>query len=72
VPVFTETDYPPTANAGSNVIISLPQNSVTLYGNGSTDDKGILSYEWTRTSDDKLAVDMVVRIFIVFGSKHTL
>jgi len=54
------TDYPPTADAGSNVIISLPQKSVTLYGNSSTDDKKIVSYEWTRTSDDKLAVDMVV------------
>jgi len=59
---FSATDYPPTADAGSNVIISLPQKSVTLYGNSSTDDKKIVSYEWTRTSDDKLAVDMVVSI----------
>jgi len=58
--MFVATDYPPTADAGSNVIISLPQKSVTLYGNSSTDDKKIVSYEWTRTSDDKLAVDMVV------------
>ncbi len=62
MPTAAETDYPPTANAGSNVIVSLPQNSVTLFGNASTDDKGIVSYEWTRTSDDKLAVDMVVSI----------
>ena len=62
---FSETDYPPTANAGSNVIISLPQKSVTLYGNSSTDDKKIVSYEWTRTSDDKLAVDMVVSILFL-------
>jgi len=56
------TDYRPTADAGSNVIISLPQKSVTLYGNSSTDDKKIVSYEWTRTSDDRLAVDMVVSV----------
>jgi len=60
--VVSATDYPPTADAGSNVIISLPQKSMTLYGNSSTDDKKIVSYEWTRTSDDKLAVDMVVSV----------
>jgi len=38
---------------------------VTLYGNASTDDKKIVSYEWTRTSDDKLAVDMVVSIYVL-------
>ena len=60
--VRTETDYPPKANAGSNVIMSLPKNSVTLYGNKSTDDKGIATYEWIKKSDsDKLAADMRVR-----------
>jgi len=63
---FAATDYPPRANAGSNVIISLPQKSVTLYGNSSTDDKKIVSYEWTQTSDDKLAVDMVVSVYCCF------
>jgi len=63
--MFVATDYPPNADAGSNVIISLPQKSVTLYGNSSTDDKKIVSYEWTRTSDDKLAVDMVVSTIIL-------
>ena len=34
---------------------------MTLYGNGSTDDKGITSYEWIKKSDsDKLAADMRV------------
>ncbi|KAK2183104.1 hypothetical protein NP493_323g02021 [Ridgeia piscesae] len=59
VTLIKEKDYPPKANAGSNKIISLPKNAVTLFGNGSTDDKGIISYEWTKTSDSvKLAADM--------------
>ena len=53
-------DYKPQANAGSDVVISLPQNSVILYGNLSTDDHGIQSYEWTKKSEDKLTADMTV------------
>uniref|UniRef100_A0A8D0L1T0 PKD domain-containing protein n=1 Tax=Sphenodon punctatus TaxID=8508 RepID=A0A8D0L1T0_SPHPU len=33
-------DYPPVANAGPNQVITLPQNSIALYGNQSTDDHG--------------------------------
>ena len=69
--VIPATDYRPTADAGPNVIISLPQKSVTLYGNSSTDDKKIVSYEWTRTSDDKLAVDMVVSLSVCFISSFS-
>ncbi|XP_046375648.2 dyslexia-associated protein KIAA0319-like protein [Haliotis rufescens] len=58
VTFIKETDYPPKANAGSDVVIHLPQSSVTLYGNASTDDRGITSYEWIKKADDKLAVDM--------------
>lgn len=57
---MAETDYPPKANAGSNIIINLPQTSVTLMGNASQDDKLIVSYEWTKKSDDKLTADMLV------------
>ena len=60
VTVIKEVDYPPKANAGSNVIIGLPQNSVTLYGNSSTDDKGIASYEWIK-HEDHLTADMLVK-----------
>ena len=60
VTYIKEIDYPPMANAGSNQIISLPQNSVTLYGNASTDDKGINSYEWSKQSDESLTADMSV------------
>lgn len=53
------TDYPPSANAGQNVIIYLPQNTLTLNGNLSTDDRGIASWEWTKSpSDQNKAVDM--------------
>ncbi|KAI5709052.1 hypothetical protein M8J76_009120 [Diaphorina citri] len=40
-------DYPPEANAGSDVILYLPNSNVTLNGNMSTDDHGLVSYEWT-------------------------
>ncbi|XP_076456883.1 dyslexia-associated protein KIAA0319-like [Babylonia areolata] len=57
VTVVKEMDYPPEANAGSDVIVHLPQNWVVLCGNGSTDDKAIASYEWIKTSDS-LTADM--------------
>lgn len=59
VTAIKETDYKPTANAGSDIVINLPQNYVTLYGNGSTDDKGIKSYEWIKAPDGQLAADMM-------------
>ncbi|CAE1251480.1 Dyslexia-associated protein KIAA0319-like protein,Dyslexia-associated protein KIAA0319 [Acanthosepion pharaonis] len=59
VTAIKETDYKPTANAGSDIVINLPQNYVTLYGNASTDDKGIKSYEWTKAPDGQLAADMM-------------
>ncbi|XP_059481063.1 dyslexia-associated protein KIAA0319-like protein [Neocloeon triangulifer] len=55
--VIKETDYPPEANAGQDVIIYLPQNALTLNGNQSKDDRGISSWEWTKNSTSK-AVDM--------------
>ena len=36
---FTEQDYPPEANAGEDVLIHLPNNTVTLNGSKSRDDK---------------------------------
>lgn len=59
VTVIKETDYPPEANAGQDVIIYLPQNALTLNGNQSKDDRGISSWEWTKNSTSK-AVDMQV------------
>ncbi|XP_064483998.1 dyslexia-associated protein KIAA0319-like protein isoform X2 [Ornithodoros turicata] len=51
VTVLKEVDYPPTANAGTQIVIYMPNNEVTLNGNLSTDDKGIKAWEWTKSSD---------------------
>nr|XP_048284074.1 dyslexia-associated protein KIAA0319 homolog [Myodes glareolus] len=40
-------DYPPVANAGPNQTITLPQNTITLNGNQSSDDHQIVLYEWS-------------------------
>ena len=49
--VEEEQDYPPTANAGEDIIIHLPKNEVTLHGNGSSDDHGMYSYNFIITFD---------------------
>ncbi|XP_073419107.1 dyslexia-associated protein KIAA0319-like protein homolog isoform X2 [Dendrobates tinctorius] len=46
-------DYPPGANAGANQVITLPKNAIVLYGNLSTDDHGIVSYEWSLSPNSK-------------------
>jgi len=60
ITVIKETDYPPTANAGQDIVIYLPQTEVTLNGNASTDDKKIVQWEWKATGDLNKAVDMQV------------
>lgn len=34
-------------------VIQLPRNSITLYGNQSTDDHDNLSYEWSLSPESK-------------------
>uniref|UniRef100_A0AAY4C4V5 PKD domain-containing protein n=1 Tax=Denticeps clupeoides TaxID=299321 RepID=A0AAY4C4V5_9TELE len=46
-------DYKPVANAGPNQVITLPHNSITLYGNQSKDDHEPLAYEWTLSPNSK-------------------
>lgn len=46
-------------------VIQLPQNSVTLYGNQSTDDHDSLSYEWSLSPESK---DKVVEMQVGGGS----
>ncbi|KAL7026936.1 hypothetical protein ACKWTF_005240 [Chironomus riparius] len=59
IQVVEEIDYPPQSNAGSDVILYLPHNNVTLNGTLSTDDHQIVSWEWTKdASDEAKAVDM--------------
>ncbi|XP_049856046.1 dyslexia-associated protein KIAA0319-like protein isoform X1 [Schistocerca gregaria] len=59
ITVLKVTDYPPEANAGQDIIIYLPHNNLTLNGNLSTDDRGIASWEWTKSpTDQNKAVDM--------------
>jgi len=43
-------NQPPTANAGSDITITLPTNSVTLVGSGTDPDGTIASYAWTKAS----------------------
>ena len=54
-------DYPPNANAGDDVLITLPENSVNLYANASSDDKGIASYEW-KPKTEGFSADVEVRL----------
>lgn len=59
ITVLQVPDYPPEANAGSSIVIFLPRNNVTLNGSLSSDDKGIASWEWTKSPGDQdKAVDM--------------
>uniref|UniRef100_A0A8C6SV55 Si:ch211-193k19.1 n=1 Tax=Neogobius melanostomus TaxID=47308 RepID=A0A8C6SV55_9GOBI len=51
--VHKAIDYPPVANAGPNQMITLPRNSIMLYGNQSTDDHDSLSYEWSLSPESK-------------------
>ncbi|KAL7646277.1 UNVERIFIED_CONTAM: hypothetical protein RMT77_003186 [Armadillidium vulgare] len=57
--IVKETDYPPSANAGGDKIIYMPQTEITLNGNMSTDDHEIVEWEWTKGPEDSgNAVDM--------------
>ncbi len=40
----------PVANAGADLVITLPVNSVTMNGTGSDPDGNIVAYQWTKVS----------------------
>jgi K+-transporting ATPase c subunit len=44
----------PTANAGLDINVTLPTNSVTLSGSGTDGDGTIASYQWTKISGPSL------------------
>jgi ribosomal protein L14 len=50
VTVNPAPNQPPTADAGNNIIITLPTNSTTLTGTGTDPDGTIVSYAWTKIS----------------------
>ena len=44
------TNIPPTANAGNDILITLPVNTTPLNGSGTDPDGTIASYAWTKIS----------------------
>ncbi len=50
ITVHAAANIPPTANAGTDISINLPANSVSLTGSGSDADGTISSYQWTKIS----------------------
>ena len=50
VTVSAAVNQPPTANAGSDITMTLPTNSATLSGSGTDVGGTIASYAWTRVS----------------------
>jgi hypothetical protein len=46
----TTTNAAPVARAGSDITITLPNSTAYLYGNTSTDDGSIASYNWVKLS----------------------
>src|SRR5690606_2197504 len=43
-------NLPPTANAGKDVVITLPNNSTKLKGTGTDSDGHIVGYQWSKVS----------------------
>ena len=54
----------PVADAGEDLIIKLPTNTVILDGTGSTDDVGIAKYRWRLKSGDDSLLDLRVSIIL--------
>jgi hypothetical protein len=50
VTVNAAPNLPPTADAGNNIVLTLPTNSATLTGSGSDADGTIAGYAWSRVS----------------------
>src|SRR5690606_35216598 len=50
VTVKPAPDLPPAANAGKDVVITLPNNSTKLNGAGTDSDGHIVGYQWSKVS----------------------
>ncbi|KAM7322744.1 hypothetical protein ACRRTK_018249 [Alexandromys fortis] len=59
VAVKQEDNSPPRAQAGGRHVLTLPNNSITLDGSRSTDDRGIVSYLWIRDGQSPAAGDVI-------------
>lgn len=46
--LWLEINKPPVAKITGNVVVTLPTSTAELDGSRSSDDKGIVSYLWTR------------------------
>jgi lysophospholipase L1-like esterase len=49
------SNQPPVSNAGSDRLISLPTNSLTLFGSGTDADGYVAFYEWSQVSGPSTA-----------------
>ncbi len=52
----TTTNVAPVAYAGTDKILTLPTNSIKLYGSGKDSDGSIVSYKWTQYGGPTTAV----------------
>ena len=50
------TNHAPIANAGTDISITLPTNSVTVNGSGSDTDGSIVAYTWTKVSGPSVTI----------------
>lgn len=60
ITVLPEPNYAPIANAGNNIEITLPNNTVSLNGTASTDPNGIIdiaSYQWKSLSGSNAVIE---------------
>ena len=54
--LFAGRDEPPRADAGQDVSVTLPVQSVTLDGRRSSDDVRVVRYQWSQVSGPRTAV----------------
>lgn len=52
LPYCERVDNPPIADAGEDIVVYLPQTYAVLNGSLSTDDIGIVSYQWSSVSEE--------------------
>ncbi|XP_029446630.1 dyslexia-associated protein KIAA0319 homolog [Rhinatrema bivittatum] len=64
VTVKEENITPPKSHAGGSHIITLPNNSITLDGSQSTNDRGMATYLWIRDGQSPAAGD------VMYNSDH--